>query len=472
MPPQPAAVRRRLLTGYAKPRIAPPLPLRSDLTLVKATAEKIGFELYPWQLVVFRYLQARGPMTWLWREVATVVARQNGKTSIAELLILVRMLMGHRITHLAQDRALPRESFEHIADLVSAHYRDSLARSGIRTSNGQERIRLVGGGTYRIVAPTRSAARGRPNDLVVIDEVLEMFDTDVVSAAIPTTRSSPEAQIAYFSNAGMPESVVLNALRARAGVDPSLAYLEYSAEQEMAPDDIRGWRHANPSMGHMPTLLDDTKMAYRANLLANTMGDFEREYLCRWTPSLGQAPLLQPGEWERQTFLKASPEGRYCYLAIKMDPSGTRASAVAAWGSDKGVTLELVAEARGDPIPVEEFGPELRRLATKLKARKVAFDPVTDADLIRYFKRTISLSGRDYSAASEKFVRLSVAHQLSVYDPGAILADDLLHTVRINNSNGTYLAAKNSPETTNTAIEAAIRAAWVASAPQPKVVVY
>lgn len=466
--------RSKPLVGSKTARIAPPRPARTAIDEMLDVAKTIGLELYPWQVTAARYLAARGPSLWLYREVATIVARQNGKTSDLELLVLTRMVKrAARVIHAAQNRELPRESHARIADLIDAHYSALLPKSGIRFGSGQESIKLKNGAHYRIVAPTRSGARGPSNDLVVIDELLEMEDFDFIAAAKPTTVARPDPQIAYFSNAGTPESVVLNALRARADADRNLAYLEWSAGPERKPDDVRGWAEANPSIGHNPTMLAALENEYQANFLGGSMDVWEREHLCRWASSNGQPPLLLADEWERQDFTLSSEPIRATF-GIKVDPTGSRASAVCAWPlADGHVALDVVADVTGNPIgDWPRLGRDFAALANRLKARTVAFDPYTDADLVRYFRVSKPINGRDYIAASEKFVSLALARQLAVRDASGILARDLESTVRAGNSNGTYLAVKSSPEATNTAIEAAIRAAWFASAPQPRVMVY
>lgn len=372
--------------------------------------------------------------------------------------------------HTAQNRELPRESHAMVADLFVQHWPRELER--VRYAAGQEEVSLKNGGHYRIVAPTKAGARGYSNDLVLIDEVLDFENFDFISAAKPTTMASGEAQIVYFSNAGTPESVVLNSLKQRADNDPALAYLEWSAPPDASPDDLKAWLAANPAVGHNLNLLPNLEREYRSHVLGSSLGIWERENLCRWTPVIGQPTLIADDEWERQQFGLTDEPGRYTTLGIKMDPSGTRASAVAAWPAERGVNLALVAEVTGDPIDVELLGPELAKLAVRTKARKVVFDPWTDGDLARYFRKPEAVGGRDWANASEKFVRLALGRQFNVRDPDGILARDLGVTVRVSHTAGTYAAAKATPEATNTAVEAAIRAAWVASAPMPKVVVY
>ncbi len=470
MPAPAVAIPRKLKTGTSRPRLAPPMPARTKSKELVEASTKMGRTLYPWQEMAARYIQARGTKSWLWPEVAILVARQNGKTTILEDLIVTRLLMGQRIMHTAQNRMLPRDSYKTIVDLVERTWPELKPKA--RWSSGQEELELKNGAVYRIVAPTRSGARGHSNDLVVIDEVLDFDNLEFIGAAKPTVMASPEAQIVYFSNAGTPDSVVLNSLKQRADNDPSLAYLEWSAAPDADPSSQTAWLQANPAAGHNPAIFANLEREYQAHLLGGTMEVWEREYLCRWTPVTGNAPFVEPAEWQRQDFTLDEPAGRFATLGIKMEPNGARCSAVLAWPRENGVAVDVVADVTGNPIDVERLGPHLLKLARSVKAREVVFDPWTDADLARYFPKTTSIGGRDFAAASDKFVRLALARQLAVHDPGSILARDLDATVRVGHMGGTFTAAKSSPELTNTAVEAAIRAAWVASAPRPRPMVY
>ena len=61
----------------------------------------------------------------------------------------------------------------------------------------------------------------------------------------------------YLSNAGDETSVVLNAIRKRAGQDLALAYLEWSAPPEALLTDREAWRQANPRYERYPRAMDD-----------------------------------------------------------------------------------------------------------------------------------------------------------------------------------------------------------------------
>jgi hypothetical protein len=264
-------------------------------------------------------------------------------------------------------------------------------------------------------------------------------------------------------------SVALNALRARSGTDPSLAYLEWSAAPERAPDDPAGWCEANWAIGHNPSTLPNLEREYRANVLGGTMNVWEQEHLCRWTVAKAEL-LVTPEGWAVQSFTGERPEPVRPALGVKMDPNGGRVSAVLAWPTTEDrVILDVVVDVTGDPVDVDRLGPDVAALATKMRVSGVAFDPATDADLVRHLtQRSESITGRDYASATERFVRLIGARRFVVHDPGHILANDLEHTTRRVMSAGTAIAVKAGAEMTNTAAEAAIRAVWLAATPQPR----
>jgi hypothetical protein len=460
--------------GSPAPRIAPPLPLKHDQKGMVELAERLGITPYPWQAICYTYLTAMVGERWLYPEFAGVVARQQGKTTLLDPLIVKRLIDGHNVMHTAQNRDLPRETHDRLAGLMSEHFPKLIQpRRGITYASGNEAIRLVNGAQYRIVAPTRGGARGKPVDTLIIDEVREMEDQDFIAAAKPTVIASKKPQIIYLSNAGHALSVVLNGLRARAGSDPSLAYLEWSASPERAPDDVGGWLQANPSIGHNPHLMENLEREYRANVLGGTMHVWEQEHLCRWVVAKTSL-LVEAEEWTGQVMEPVRQTPNRPTMGVKMDPSGSRVSAVIAWpGADDRVNLDVVADVTGDPVDIERLGPDLAKLAKTLRVSSIAFDPVTDADLMRHMTRESSaITGRDYASATERFVRLVASRKLVVHDPAGILATDLAYTTRRAMSAGTAIAVKAGTEGTNTAAEAAIRAVWAAGVARPRLMIY
>jgi phage terminase large subunit-like protein len=457
------------LLGSDRPRVAPPIPARSLVDDFRSTAEEMGIALLPWQITAGRYLNAGTEDRWLYREFAGIVARQNGKTEILKPTIVMRLRKGRRMMHTAQNRVLPREVFDAVADYFMAHGRGEL-KSKPRYANGQEEIVLRNGGRYRIVAPTRGGARGPSNDDVIVDELREMDDFNFIAAAKPTMTASKNPQMIYFSNAGEDDSVVLNAIRARAESDPGLCYLEWSAHPDRSSSDRAGWLEANPSVGHFPQMMEYLEAEYRTASLEGTLAIFETEHLCRWVTTT-RTKLIEGSDWTACAGPLGTPS--LPVLAVSLDPDRKRASAALAWRmADGSIALRLLYHVTGDPIDTDRLGEDLRKDATRLGVRHVGYDPQTDQLLAKFFKKPESISGQKFANASAQFVNLVVAGKLRWADCDAV-TDDLIWTARkTDRESQSYEAVRSSDNHPITASLAAIRAVWLASEPplpKPKV---
>ena len=454
--------------GLANPRLSPPVPARSDIAGFRTVAEEMDLHLMPWQDTAARYLTATAPDgKLLYREVCIVVARQNGKTTLMKPYIIRALRAGKRVMHIAQNRELPRQMFGIIADALSNNPELFPKRRGRvvwpRYASGQEEIALANGGMYRIAAAHRGGARGHPNDLVIVDELREMDDFEVIGAAEPTLTMSADPQMVYLSNAGHSNSVVLNAVRDRAGQDDSLAYMEWSASPERAPDDPEGWREANPAMGHYPSVERTLSLAYRRHKLAGTLAIFETEHLCRWVVTMAPK-LVDENRWIACKGILEVPKRPA--MAISMDPSGTRASAAIAWQQTDGtIALRVIQDVSGEPVDVDKIGPDWNKQAIKLGVTEVGFDPWTDADLIRHFKTKHQVVGREYANASDTF-RRSVDSGTLRWSEAEGVSEDLPWTARKPHESGAWMAVKAKEDRPITAVLAAIRAVWLASGPR------
>ena len=453
------------LIGRAKPRLAPPTPARSNAEKYEQSAKDIGIDLMPWQRVAGRYIEAVGPKDrLLYREVAVVVARQNGKTTLLRPLIVGRLRAGRRIMHTAQNRELPREIFHEVVEDMEDRFPSEI-RGRPRFANGQEEIRTTNGGIYRIVAPTRGGARGHPNDLVVVDECREMVDYEFIAAAKPTLTASANPQFLYLSNAGSEDSEVLNDLRVRRETDPRLAYLEWSAEPDREPGDRIGWMEANPALGHLEGVLATLEDEYRAATLTGKMAVFETEHLCRWVVSDAERVVAEADWLDREGVLPQKPVSPF--MAVNLDPSGRRASAATAWQVDGKVYLRIEADVTGTPIDTERLGRDLQNRANQLGARLVGYDDMTDRDLARWLKNSRPVQGHEFAAASDKFDRI-VRQDGLVWASAEQVTEDLQWLTRKPHESGAWIAVRANDDHTVTAGLAAIRAVWLASAPNQR----
>ncbi len=470
-----AAPKAKPLIGSPKPRIAPPVPARSDVAGLRDTAAGMDVTLMPWQETAARYLTATGPDgLLLYREVCIVVARQNGKTTLMEPYIIRALRAGKRVMHIAQTRELPRRMFGVIAEALEPDL--FLKRRGKggklqtvwpRYGAGQEEITLANGGSYRIAAASRGSARGQTNDIVLIDELREMESEEVLSAAEPTLMMSPDPQTIYLSNAGTEQSVVLNAVRDRAGKDPALAYLEWSAAPERDDNDPVGWAEANPALGHQPQVQRNLEAAYRKHSLGNSIAIFETENLCRWADTMRES-LVRPGYWSAcEATVVVEPHRPF--MAVSMDPAGKRASAAIAWNRpDDLVGVRLLFDVTGDPINLERLGPEIDKMARSLNVPVVGFDPLTDGLLAKHFRKTRKIVGSEFANYTAAFVSAVDAKRVA-WDHAAAVGEDLTWTAKKNHDDtGSFQAVRADDGRPITAALAAIRAIGMASAPGPK----
>ena len=454
------------LIGSPSPRIAPPLPLRHDLAGYRSFAQDLDIVPMPWQDTAASYLTATdADGRFAYREVGVVVGRQNGKTTLTKPLIVQRLRAGRKVMHIAQVRELPRIMFEAIADALEDDPTLFPKRRGKiiwpRRGAGSESIVLTNGGTYRIAAAVTGSARGHTIDDLLIDELREMDSWDVINSAKPAQRFSEDPQTIYLSNAGTDDSVVLNALRLRGEAgDPSLAYLEWSADPDLDAGDTAGWVQANPSIGHFPQVLRDLEKDYVAAKLAGNMAGFETEALCRWVKTMRPA-LVTPDEWNACEATGRVPKGAKVHYAVSMDPDGARASAASAWlGPDDVCYLSVVDDVTGNPIDTAAIGTALRPVAGP---RKVAFDPMTDAELAKHFRVTKAVSGREFANATSNFVTLVKSRRLRWVD-SHVVGDDLSWTARKeNDETGSFQAVRANDDRPITAALAAIRAVWMAT---------
>ena len=450
----------------SKPRIAPPIPLRADIAEYKRESELLGFKPMPAQLTLARFVNARRPDgKRLYREIAMLIARQNGKTTGVKPVITAALRAGLRVMHLANTRELPREMFDAVATALSDEPSLFPRRRGKiiwpRYGAGQEEVKLENGGRYRIAAARTGGARGWTNDVLIIDETRELLSFDVIDAAVPTTAGSPDPLVLYLSNAGTDKSVVLQSLRTRAeNGDPNLAYIEWSASPERDAGDPRAWAEANPGFGYIPGLRDAVEAAYVRARTSGNMAGFETEHLCRWVPTL-MPPIVPAVLWQRALGRLDDPTRPV--LAFKVDPEGRRASAVIAWMADSICNVRSFAEDVTTPLDVDAFAQSLQPLIAKYRVSVIGYDPWTDRDLARHFKNAKAINGADYEAAGRRFVAMLEGNQLRHDDDGTI-GDDLAYTVKRDTPNGWY-AVRADAERPTTAGEAAIRAVWLATQP-------
>jgi hypothetical protein len=152
-------------------------------------------------------------------------------------------------------------------------------------------------------------------------------------------------------------------------------------------------------------------------------------------------------------------------MAINMSATGKRASAVMAWMQTDGtIALVEMFDVPGDPIDSDRLAKDLKAAASKAGIRTVAYASWTDAELARHMTNAKAIDGKEFANASEHFARLVGQGRLR-WETAPHITDDLSWTARKPLDSGAWVAVASSDRPV-TAVQAAIRATWLASAPK------
>jgi len=360
------------MLGKTEPRLyTPPLrALTEDTSLgflcIKYAEETLKETLYPWQKwALIHALEIVGDLLGNWRfryrTVLFMIARQNGKTKLSYIIasFFMNVLEVENVfgTSLSLDKA--EEVWEAVIEAQESSAELKKEVKQVARTNGNKRLVLKNGATYKVGAPTRRAGRGDSNDLVMLDEVREQRDFEVLAAAMGSTVAKPNAILICFSNAGDPDSVVLRQLRSTAleyitgdkaadfggEVDgDALGLFEWSSPEGAATDDLEALAQANPALGY-GKLTERALMSSRQTMPENK---FRSECMCQQVETILPQPFPD-GAWsagiDETSCIAPSSE---IYYGIDMSHDRTWVS-IAACGlrEDGNVHIEVIARRSG-----------------------------------------------------------------------------------------------------------------------------
>ena len=355
------------LIGRETPRIFTPQlrPLTPEtswgFSVIEFATDMLGIDLMPWQQWLLIHALERNPDgTPRFRTVLVLVARQNGKSTLLQVLSLYMLFVAQvtLVLGTAQDLDTAEDLW---ADTVSmAEAVDELA-AGIQAvvrTNGKKSMDLEGDKRYKVKAASRKAGRGRAGDLILLDELREHQKWDAWGAITKTTMARRDAQVWCTSNAGDGKSIVLARLRriahARLGdpdgicegltveADDSLGIFEWSALPGCDIRDRAAWAQANPSLGHTIT-----ERAIRSAAATDPDDVFRTEVLCQWVDRMADSPdELNPTTWAACEDIDAAPESGLV-LGLDVAPWQASASIVVCGADEDGrPVVELVERRR------------------------------------------------------------------------------------------------------------------------------
>jgi phage terminase large subunit-like protein len=411
--------KKKPLVGAVKPRICTPfLKGASKVGEVAELADKIGMPLLDWQLLVLEdMLRVDAKGDFRRKTMGLLIARQNGKTHLARMLILAHLFLwdSKMVIGMSSNRNMALDTFRQVANAIldNDFLKDQVKQ--IRYANGQESITTLKGNRYQIVAATRDGSRGLTANFLFIDELREISE-EGWKAARPTTRATG-GQTLVCSNAGDAYSVVLNDLRERAlsYPSPTLGWYEYSAPPHCKVDDRNAWAMANPSLGK---LIDEETL--EEAVATNPINNTRTEMLCQWVDSMTSPFTTQMVTDTSDSNLQITLGGNIAF-AIDVSPSKRSGALVAAKLNQATGKIEVgLLQLWTSDIAIDDLkmAADVHAWAQKFKPRVIMYDKYATQSIAQRLQQSgqklEDCSGQSfYQACGElldAFVNLRLVH--------------------------------------------------------------
>jgi phage terminase large subunit-like protein len=367
--------KKQPLRGATKPRLqSVPLKGKSKIDDVKQLCEIIKMPLLPWQEYVLKdMLTVDTKGKWIRKTNLLLIARQNGKTHLARMLILAHLIKWEtNVLIMSSNRSMALDTFRQVTDILENNDHLKGFVKQIRYANGTESIEMLNGTRLDVVAATRDGSRGRSvNGLLFIDEVREITE-EGFRAATPVTRAHPNSHTLLCSNAGDAFSTVLNDLRERAISYPpkSFGFYEYSAPQYCKIEDRNAWAMANPSLGYTIT-----EEAIEEAIATSPIENTRTETLCQWIDSLS-SPWPHGVLEETSDSTLEMTAGAYTVFGFDVSPSRRNGSLVAGQLLPDGRIGIGILETYSSQVAIDELkmAASIKGWADIYKPRLVCFD--------------------------------------------------------------------------------------------------
>ena len=409
-PVKTGAKKKAPLKGHTKPRIMTPAHKgKSRGPEFAEFAAKCGMPLLPWQeFCANDFLTVDKSDLFVRKTIAILISRQQGKTTLAALRILFGLfVLGEKnILAMSSNRNMAMTTFRQVVNIIEnneflrVQVKLNQGRVG-RFGSGTERVELLNGALYEIVAATRDGSRGKSADLLFIDELREITP-EAWASAKPVTRARLNAQTIVVSNAGDAYSEVLNSLRDRAMSYPAktLGWYEYSTPQHYKIDDRKGWQMSNPALGY--TVSEE---ALAESLSTDSIEQFRTETLCQWISSLTSPWPMHAFEDISDSSLTMGP-GPLTMFAFDVAQSRRTASLVAGQLLPDGrIGVGILQQWKSDhAVDDLKIAADIKAWCDKYSPRLVCFDHYATASIANRLEisgvRMHDVSGQAFYQAS------------------------------------------------------------------------
>lgn len=404
------------LKGTTEPRLhSPYVKGASKVQDVIDLCEILKMPLLPWQKhVLTDMLRVDRKGNWIRKTNLLLIARQNGKTHLARMLILAHLIKWKTdVLIMSSNRSMALDTFRQVAEMLESN--DSLKGfvKQIRYANGTESILMLDGTKLDVVAATRDGSRGRSiSGLLYIDELREISE-EGYRAAIPVTRAHPNSHTLLTSNAGDAFSTVLNDMRSRALENPpkSFGFYEYSAPAHCKITDRKAWAMSNPALSYTIT-----EEALEEAVATSPIENTRTEMLCQWISSL-QSPFPPNSIEDCSDSTLEMSVGAYTVFGFDKSPSSRDCSLVAGQILPDGRIGIGILETWESQVSIDELqiAAAIKAWADIYRPRQICYDKYATQSIADRLTNAgqicVDISGAQFYQACSDLLDATVAQR-------------------------------------------------------------
>lgn len=287
------------------------------------------FELLPWER---RFLRGAFSQP---DDAALTIARANGKSTFVSAIAAACVDVGGPLVEPGAESMLVASSFDqglinfrHIQNFLRPTFEKHEGRFRVQDSANRASIQdRETGAMLRVVGSDPRRLHGGAPKLLLLDELAQWPGTqiDAMLAALETSRGKIPGSKALWIGT-QPDSTLHPFSKALSG---GVGYSQiHAAGKSDGPFQVRTWRKANPSWGHLPDLQGIIRQeAERAKRDPASLQTFRALRLNQGTSDKLESTLLDADVWERIES-DPNPAGRYV-LGLDLSTTGAMTAAAA-----------------------------------------------------------------------------------------------------------------------------------------------
>lgn len=356
-----------VVLGHTEPRIwTPPLVELTEETsygydVIWFAEHVVGLPLDDWeQWCVIHGGELLPDGRPRFRYLLILVARQNGKTTLAMILVLFWLFVEkHRmILGTSTNRNYAMEAWKNTVELTMDNpvLAKRVPRYGVRTMTGSEEMKTIYGSRYKFSASNGRTGRSLTINRLLLDELREHKKWDAWNAATNAMNAVPDAQCLAISNQGEMDSVVLDSFYNSALTfiqkgegDYRYGLFEYSAPEGSDPDDVHALAYANPNLGRRLHPDDLIGQAQKAMLKGGEeLAGFKTEVMCQRVHKLNPAiELLRWHDGATEHPLDLADYRHLLAVCVDISLDGSHATLMGAALIDSKVNVEVLKAWNG-----------------------------------------------------------------------------------------------------------------------------